>query len=991
MFKNRFSRLNTVYGKHGLVWVVIGFLAAGPSASLAQNVPAATAPTPATTSSSNPTSANPPPAPTTLDLSSSDRSISAGAVLGTNSVANIHVGAVDRAVTSIDKLTGAEFFAVQQVLSTSHQQSLLLNSMGAAIGGKVDLTALSSTALRDLVVPTGVSALYNFGQNGSGLNLTGNLMNSGSFYAYSTSNAISTASISAFNIFNQPNALITSILPSSFGINAIGGLSLSLNAINNIVNSGMISSAGNLSAVAGGSIINALPAGFTGMSPIMQAVQNISLQASSILNQGTIASQLATANLATANLTNSGILQALQGSVNVQNLVGNTLTVDGTLGSIRARDQVLFDTLGTVLNADGSVLQKAGIDLGGQSISAQVIKVNSPEGVINIHADRLDGAVDVSGGLAFVGTALGDLNIARMNLTGDPIFYASSGDLTLNIFGGPGGVYSTSGGDFIGLSSGSIIAPGALPGSSIDASSTTKQGGKIDLRAGVAFSVTGGFNPISCDNCTPLYTVFGPSGAGGDINLPNVSLVTNGNSVSLTAFAAGSSTGAITIGNITASGNAQSQQGGIVNISAPGNVSTGNIVSSGFGATGSGGYMNIVSTGGSVTTGLLSNASAGAGGLLNVNASTSVQTQAITTAAAGGGNAGDLFVRAATGDINITGLIATTASGAGNRAGEVTLSTAGNITTADVNLTGSNSAVGGTLTAAGNNVTVGNVTANALGAGGATAGNVSLFAQTNVTTGSISASSATGNAGVLAFAAGNSGTGNISINSLTATGSGAGTVGGHVVSTTPGVTTIGNVDLSSVLGVGGDLTVVSGTSGTSRAAAQSGLLSLGSINTTGASRGGDVIVSNMGTAGNITTTSITTSASGVNARGGSIGMVADGIVTTGNIDTTALAVGSTTGAAGSLFLSSGVGGGTGITTGTVKLDSTAASSNRGGNSFFVVNPAVGVTTGARTQTGGIAGSNFSGTPLTPQSTINSPTTITITPGLVQNYNPGGFT
>ncbi|MBY0550266.1 MAG: hypothetical protein K2W95_23515, partial [Candidatus Obscuribacterales bacterium] len=986
MSKSRgFSRINTVYGKHGLVWLVIGWMAAGPSAAIAQEHPEGGG---AGAGSGSGPSANPPP--TSVDFSSVNRDVSASGILTAGTVANINVGGDIRSISTMDMLTHAEFFAVQQVLN-GNQQSIMLNSAGAAIGGHIDITSIGTSNLQNLVVPTNVSALYNFGASSSPLNISGNLVNNGSFFGYSTNNAVSTAVLSANNIFNNQGGLLSTVLPSSINITgAISGLSLSLNAITNIINAGTISSAGNLTAIAGGSIVNALPAGATGMAPIMQAMQNLTMQASNIINQGTIASQLASANLATANLTNSGLIQSLQGSINVQNLIGQTLNIDGTLGKIQAGDNVLLETLGT------TDLVKSGIDVSGQTIVANLISARSPDGVINIHADRLEGPVDVYGGLAFVGAKEGDVTIARMELSGDPIYYASGGNLDLTgLF--TSSTFSTSGGDFIGLSSHSIVAT-ANKGDTINASSLTGQGGKIGLYAGVNFSVSGGFSPISCDNCTPFYSISGLSGNTGNIQLGNVSLVTNSSTVTVQA----NSGGTVAIDSINTSGTLAGQNGGIVRVDAPSTIVTGDITANGA-AGGYGGYINVASVLDSVTTGVITSTGDAGGGLVSAvsgsNVGASLGTLGITTAASGAGNAGDVFLRSQTGAVTVGGGINTTATGATRRAGEVTISGLGDVSLMSLNLSGSNSASGGTLSVAGNNVTAsGGINTSATGAGANSAGNVALFAEGNVSATTITANSDSGNGGRVSLSAGNSGAGNISVGNVSSTSAGGATShGGSLTSMTPGITTIGNIDLSNTgTGTGGNLTVLSGTSGTARAAAQSGLLSLGNIKSTGSIRGGDVVVANMGnvgagTEGNISTGTIDTFVTAQNGRAGSVGMVARGTIITGAIDLQSTVAGSTTALAGDLFLSSGAAGGTGISTGNINLDATAGpAGNRAGNSFFVVNPAVGVTTGTLSQAGGTAGQTFNGTPVTPQANINAATVVTVTPGLVAFYNPGGF-
>src|SRR5262249_17875466 len=156
----------------------------------------------------------------------------------------------------------------------------------------------------------------------------------------------------------------------------------------------------------------------------MQALGNVNLQAASIVNQGTIASQSANVNAATASLTNSGVIQALAGSVQILNPYGNTLSIDNALGSILARDQILLQTLGSVTDESGNYVSKASLSLSGGTLSANQIHLNSPDGNIAVNTDNINGDVYVGGGTAVVGTQNGDLNIVSMQLTGDPIFYS---------------------------------------------------------------------------------------------------------------------------------------------------------------------------------------------------------------------------------------------------------------------------------------------------------------------------------------------------------------------------------------------------------------------------------------------------------------------------------------------------------------------------------------------------------------------------------------
>ena len=96
------------------------------------------------------------------------------------------------------------------------------------------------------------------------LKLNGDLDSQGTIYLVSTNPLIKSVSISAQNILEGDTAVLTTVLPSG-GLpgykNAINDLSLTLVASQNIVNNGAISSAANLTALAGGSITNAPLAG----------------------------------------------------------------------------------------------------------------------------------------------------------------------------------------------------------------------------------------------------------------------------------------------------------------------------------------------------------------------------------------------------------------------------------------------------------------------------------------------------------------------------------------------------------------------------------------------------------------------------------------------------------------------------------------------------------------------------------------------------------
>jgi adhesin HecA-like repeat protein len=197
----------------------------------------------------------PPPASSTganMNLGSS------AATMTAPSASVIRTGDAVQAIHAGQAITPAQYAALSQVLSGG-MQHLNLDLSGRAVGGYLGLnTVTAQQQLGSLSVPKNVTVINDFA-HAAALTLLGDLINSGKFYAVSSSSDSQNANISANNIFNNSGALLTSVLPSA-GLpgyaNAIHNLSLNLTAQNNLVNAGTISSAGNLSVTAGGAITN---------------------------------------------------------------------------------------------------------------------------------------------------------------------------------------------------------------------------------------------------------------------------------------------------------------------------------------------------------------------------------------------------------------------------------------------------------------------------------------------------------------------------------------------------------------------------------------------------------------------------------------------------------------------------------------------------------------------------------------------------------------
>lgn len=437
-----------------------------------------------------------------FDLNSTDRSNTA-AVSG---AVELQVGDSVRTVTSRDGLTDAEHIAVQQKIATG-DQSILLGALGNAVGGTFNIHSDISGAIDSLVIPFGVTAIHDFGVSPQ-LNIIGNLSNSGSLFGISTNAAVQTGIISASNIFNQSGGLLTTVLPSG-GLpgptSPLASLNLSLNVVNSIVNAGVISSSGSLTAVAGGSITNVIQSVTGAASPMMTAVGNLSLQASNIVNQGLLASIGSNINLSTLVSANFS-------------LVNTGGTLEALNGSINVRDALASGVLDTLLS-------------GGDFI-ARELNLHSGCGTVTLDASDVQGTLNIFGSEAHVNSATSSLTLGDIVLTGDPTFFNSVGDVLIS------GDLVFHGAPLAIVAAGSILSqPGA---GRIETSSKTGDAGTITLIAGAQFT-TDGAAAASGDSAVTL-TITGGSASGGLIDLSHItsldssSSAGNGGDITVVAF-----------------------------------------------------------------------------------------------------------------------------------------------------------------------------------------------------------------------------------------------------------------------------------------------------------------------------------------------------------------------------------------------------------------------------------------------------------------------
>jgi hypothetical protein len=460
----------------------------------------------------------------------------------------INVGGQTRSVSGTTNVTAAEYVAATQVATTG-RQSIQLSTTGAANGGFFDATAFS---LSGLVVPAGVTAARDFATGGA-FSLTGDLVNSGKFYAVSTSRTLSTATITADNITNFSGGLLTTVLPpgSSLLAGFLGlstNLNLALNATRNVLNQGIISSAGSLSVTAGGAIVNgsAASAG-TSSAATMSAVGALNLAAPSISNQGNLTSLNSNVNVQTNALTNTGLMSAMQGSISLSPWSGSSIQILNTSGSISARDSVNFSIAGSANNA---------ITLLGGVVSANAASFSpGPTGTVTVSLTDLPKNLSFNAktvNLSISNATNGLVATGLSNASGGSLNYRGSGDVQIDGF-------NTNGGGITVNTTGSIVV-----GTTDSPANLNTSGGGSSNAGSVSLNSSGG--TVTVGN-----VVTSSSGAG---NAGNISLVASGD---------------VTASNLNASGLA-GHSGDIV-------------IQAGTSGTGSASVHDVVTPGGSISLG----------------------------------------------------------------------------------------------------------------------------------------------------------------------------------------------------------------------------------------------------------------------------------------------------------------------------------------------------------------------------------------------------
>ncbi len=659
----------------------------------------------------------------------------------------------------------------------------------------------------DVQIPRGVTLVNIADKNSQSLNIQGSLVDSGRLVFRGAE--VSQANLNAQNVFVRSGASIASL----------DNLTLSISALNNIVNAGTISSASGLNLFAGNSITNISGTGHTALIQAGNAI-NLFAGAGGIINTGLIQSHSGDISLNSASAAQYAVLsQALLSQVS--SYTESSLLLNNNHGVIEALSGgISAQSVQNLSLIAGDYLSNS-LNLKGVDVFANVSKVS---GVVNAEACNAHLFADSP-----------NLSVGTWNVSGDPII-ANTGNVPLSD-------QMTNGAPLVVVAGKDITWTNGIT-NKIDTRGTN--GGNVYLVAGAKFT------PSPYLSSTVPITITGASSTGGKIDFTGSSfqgIVTDpltspgsAGNVEMSAFS-GSAAGSGTIkfplassistlgAGSGSSGHIFAVAGGSLNTSANPSIVLPDLNSAGgtgVGSSGlSGGHMIISTTQpnvsptnpmvldpvdgrvlqGGILGGALANSaiqiksiSTGGGQVYVLSGlSTQVSSNINTTGNSGRpGGAVNLLAGAngkdpANSDLNILGTI-TTDGASGFPSGKVNLVSSGNVNVGDIDTKSADAAAGSVFIGAGSANSSGtinftNITTSASGSATQKSGSVVIISTSTCSTcptpGVITGTSIDSSNTSLSAAAAPvsiSATGNIQLQSVTAKGSASGTggVGGSV-------------------------------------------------------------------------------------------------------------------------------------------------------------------------------------------------------------------
>jgi hypothetical protein len=349
-----------------------------------------------------------------LDLSSTTANIVLGSNLFTHSpTITINVGGTNQTFVAGQKVTAAQYTAIQQQVS-GNGQTLVLNAQGAAEGGKLSLNKIVNANVDELVIPKGVTALDFIGRN-SALAVSGDLLNYGSIYGVSTTSQSTAGSITAIAITNESGGLISTVVPNSLlptSYVSSTSTSLSLSARDNITNAGTISSSGGLTlTTAIGAISNTTVNTGTSLNntsiPAIHAVNDINL------------------NIGDGKLVNTGLVSSNVGRININAADTRDLSINAQGG--------MFQAANNDINVRSSTYSgNSNIYLSGGDYVSRNLNINGGNGVISGAIGKVTGTLNTEGQSEHFIASSPNLDLGSNQIKGDPTYANTAGSITIS-------------------------------------------------------------------------------------------------------------------------------------------------------------------------------------------------------------------------------------------------------------------------------------------------------------------------------------------------------------------------------------------------------------------------------------------------------------------------------------------------------------------------------------------------------------------------------
>lgn len=709
-----------------------------------------------------------------FDLSSEAALIPGSLLVGEGETIEISQGQGSFEIDHQDLLTAGQFVAGLQ-RSSGGSQTILLSSdpdnEGVAIGGSFVISNKLTESLAGMLVPAGVIALQDAAQIPV-IDFRGDLLNFGSYFLYSSDSAVQEAQISARNLQNQTGGIISSNIPAQTPAgynNAASAISFSLNIKGDLINSGVIASAGNLQLNAGSSLVNASP---SAQAAQITAASDLSLRAPVLINLGQIQAVSGNTTMSVNELANLSTIESLSGSIAINNASGSMLNVSNNLGVISALNKLSF-SVGSIASANDAEVQSPTLAVFGGVLQGSSVEFANPGGAAAVHAGLIDGNVSASADNLNLLVGNGDLKLSQLEVSGNTFIgnYGANIDLS-EAAARPEGINSA-GGEIAVMAAGSVFASSPLE------TSINSGGADITIAAGVLFSIDGRepgayLNDLSgsCTHCLPSFQLVSNSPGSGSIVLPDTALNTGGGELALVSggnIAAGNartSAGTASSGSLTA----------LAGVSGEGAAFFESIDSSAVGSGLHGGDVEIAAASGLLVRASLNSSSvSGSGGSVRLSASQgavllnegSTASEAINTSSGGG---------------------------VGNRAGSISIESGENSSISingSVDSSGMNQASAASLNLAGGSINVtGQINSSGQAASG---GDLVLTAQGSIELADLIASGGAGDGGIVALTAGLSGAGSVKAGDIVTNGSGAGHNGGLILVQAPGSVRLGNL------------------------------------------------------------------------------------------------------------------------------------------------------------------------------------------------------